>query len=221
MSFTALHLLRSDRERDARLDGTAALLEERHGALEHTVRLMNLPSWAGYLDLVLVCHGPLPEDLNQAHAGRLLAPSAAVNMLATLIDEGPGDREELQRRMKRDGNRLCPVNCRQLLDAGYIRSDPKTGVVSAHPGIHTGMATVQVHQLDQPTQTEFNSIAQLAHGLHWQGELLTKESHRPTGTAAYLNALGRALEAAGDGEHPDAGPADPIRPGWKNAINIR
>lgn len=221
MPFTALHVLRTDHERNRRLDELAARLEREHCALERTARLMNLPSWAGHLDAVLLDHGPLPEGLHPAQAGALLAASAVAHLLGSLIDEGPASRQELQARMKREGGMLCPVNCRSLTNAGYIRADATTGIISAHPGIGTGMATIEVHLMDQPSQAEFESIARFAHRLYWKQHELTPQGHRPVGTAAYLNALGRALEAVGGGEHPDAGPAKPLRRDWLNAVNIR
>ena len=221
MAFTALYALHTDGDRNRRLDELADRLEQEHSALTRSARLMNLPSWAGYLDAVLLDHGPLPGKLRPAHAGDLLSASAAAHLLASLIDEGPGNREDLQERMKRQGGRLCPVNCRALADVGYIQVDAATGMVSAHPGIHTGMATLEVHLLDQPSQAGFDSIMQFAHRLFWKRHDLTPKDHRPVGTAAYLNALGRALEATGGSEHPDVGPAAAIRPGWHNALNVR
>ena len=221
MAFTALHVLQTDRERNRRLDELAAHLEQEHNALTRSARLMNLPSWAGHLDVVLLDHGPLPGNLRPAHAGNLLAASAAANLLASLIDEGPGNREELKDRMRHQGGRLCPINCHALAKVGYIQVDAATGMVSAHPGIHTGMATLEVHLLEQPSQTSFDGITQLAHRLFWKEHDLTPQNHRPTGTAAYLNALGRALEASDGGEHHDAGPAAPLRQDWHNALNVR
>ena len=119
------------------------------------------------------------------------------------------------------GSKLCPEDCRRLLDADYIRVDKTNGEVSANPAIHTGMATISVHLLERPTQTLVNSVMELAHDLHWPGGDISPPGHRPPDTAAYLNALGRALEATAGGEHSDMEPAPAVREGWYNALNIR
>lgn len=221
MVFTPLHVLQTDRERERRLDQLAARLERDHGALERSARIMNLPTWAGYCDAVLLDLRSLPGNLLPAHAGDLLAATARAHLLATLVDEGPADKDELKRRFHRDGRALCSIGARLLLEGGYIRHDPDSGLVSAHPQIGTGMADIEVHLLDRPRETQVQAVLQFAQRLFWQERDLTPANHRPPDTAAYLNALGRALEALGGGEHPDAGPAAPLRQNWLNAVNVR
>ena len=221
MAHTARYALDADTGRAEALVQLAQELEENHNALERTARIMNLPTWAGHLDAVLLDHGPLPENHNPAHAGDLLSATARAQLLATLIEEGPGDREEILHRFQRDRSTLCPVGCRMLADAGYIIIEPQTKVVSAHPALSTDMATIEVHCLERPTPTDAEAILQFAHKLHWQGHDLTPPGHTPLNIPAYLNAVGRALEAEGNGEHPDIGPPPQLREGWHNALNIR
>ena len=219
--MTLTQNLRSDTERAERLAQLAKTLDEQHNALGRTARILNLPTWAGQMDAVLLDHGPLPLDMDPAETGDLISATKHANLLATLIEIGPGNRQDLLQRFESDHLRLEPDACRRLLKAGYIQVNTDTKVVSVHPAIGFTMATIEVHTLDHPSQNHGEAILQFAHRLFHQGRDLTPTGHVPASAASYLNAVGRTLEAETMAADPEQEHETPHRPGWINAVHVR
>ena len=146
---------------------------------------------------------PTPMRLRHAHLGSLLSPTSNAVILAAVANGNTATAEEIKQKLKaahrptRDTyNHRCPT------EAGLLLQDPE----------------------DEPDI--FLDFATSVHTVRLTGGAARFTRHNPDESGprridSYFNAQGRALEATGNGEHPDIGPAEPIRPSWYNATNVR
>lgn len=224
-----------------RLNDFAQLLEDScppHAPEPDQIRIMNLPYPNGRCDLALLRLKNIPDWLPHGRLGRILENPEHTAVLAQLIDHGPVPSPgDLHSTLLIQGLRLPTESWRALNASRLVRTDPRTGWVSAHPALTAGIAELTVYNetvprpCRRPQWPHAHHMLDFAHRAYrpaseedddeFPGWVRIKRRNKSgPDTALFLNVLSGALLAMAHIPSPDDAPWAIIRPGWLNAAHV-